>query len=620
MKTIFFFLILFIPSIILGQSYFLKNYLFNSKLASISAIDVNDSTIYFLGTRGRAGEFLHLDAGIFDLEGNIKKITYRDSTIGQNGERIFETCNSIVMNEKKQRVVVSRTYDSLGFVFPELFYFDETLKLTNKSSFREVFLKDSLYMHPYPSIVFNNYDRTYYLTTKNKCENQYCASKFGTNSFSSVFKLDSQGVILKRIDLIENGREIFITDLNVRNKDSLILITTNKSIYLPSDYPYYPFNSGVNIYTFDNNLNFRKKISTLTNKYLNTTFSSILFYDDYFILSADTVQQVSRGGNNLYDQYYEKVMLSISYDGKLNWIKKIVPMRIINPYFGFGIYKMIKTSDSTFVYAFSYLDSVDYQPIMNTYNIQMMNINGDLLWKRNIDLRSIINEDEGDLCTFDIQPFKNDLFFAGDLFNATANINKLPIFRFGYLLKTNCLGFIAPPKASFEPIGSVTRTITFRNKSIQAGSFTWDFGDGTPKRTTPEQQDTVSHTFPEGQSIYNVRLIAHGCNGEADTFNYLFDTKTIDLKTLQPQSELIRIYPNPSTSAQPSFIHIGRLDEINNNTLLIISNQLGQVLKTVAIHQKEMDIIVPQELAKGMYRVVLMNGDNRIESRNFVVE
>ena len=77
---------------------------------------------------------------------------------------------------------------------------------------------------------------------------------------------------------------------------------------------------------------------------------------------------------------------------------------------------------------------------------------------------------------------------------------------------------IMKPSASFKsaPSGSDPRTINFTNTSLYGTKFIWDFGDGTPKKTTTTaKNEAVSHTYAAA-GTYTTTLIVQGVGDFAD--------------------------------------------------------------------------------------------------------
>jgi hypothetical protein len=142
----------------------------------------------------------------------------------------------------------------------------------------------------------------------------------------------------------------------------------------------------------------------------------------------------------------------------------------------------------------------------------------------------------------------------------------------GYVVKLNCLGFTFAPQASLELIKQNELQTTWKNNSIGAGSYLWDFGDGTTY-TTAVNEDTVSHTFPSSGN-YWVQLIAVGCNDHNDTLRFLYSVQ--DSTTLFGANNALTVFPNPSSAQESIGVFIGKISE--NNALQILDTQ-GKLVK-----------------------------------------
>jgi PKD repeat protein len=143
--------------------------------------------------------------------------------------------------------------------------------------------------------------------------------------------------------------------------------------------------------------------------------------------------------------------------------------------------------------------------------------NGNIIWYRDyyyypIDL---FNDPEYEIKDLEIMP-DGGFIMGGQVFNYDFFNDNVP-FQFAYLLRTNCLGFLNPPEAALS-YESDQGEVLFINNSMSAGSYTYYFGDGA-SLCTGEDIDSVMHTYENGGD-YEVTLVAHGCNGEADTVKF----------------------------------------------------------------------------------------------------
>src|SRR5690606_28467690 len=97
--------------------------------------------------------------------------------------------------------------------------------------------------------------------------------------------------------------------------------------------------------------------------------------------------------------------------------------------------------------------------------------------------------------------------------------------------------------------------IHFYNTSMQAGSYTWHFGDGTVLETD-EYTDTVAHTYP-GFGSYEGMLIAHGCNGDNDTLHFVVEPKLhADPSIVTNGNGYFTVFPNPGIAGNELFVYL----------------------------------------------------------------
>ena len=115
-----------------------------------------------------------------------------------------------------------------------------------------------------------------------------------------------------------------------------------------------------------------------------------------------------------------------------------------------------------------------------------------------------------------------------------------------YMVKTNCMGLLTFPEASFTYVPQGSEAVSFSNQSqfvypdsIDGGHYLWNFGDGTSSTEV-----NPSHTYPQSGS-YNVTLTAVVCN----------DTSVVEQGVVfavgiqEPNRKaFVHIIPNPATT------------------------------------------------------------------------
>jgi hypothetical protein len=111
-------------------------------------------------------------------------------------------------------------------------------------------------------------------------------------------------------------------------------------------------------------------------------------------------------------------------------------------------------------------------------------------------------------------------------------------------IKTNCLGFVAPPTASFTDTLGYNGNVNFWNNSQNTDTCYWNWGDGSPiQMVRADSTVPVLHHF-NSDTIFHVTLVAIAC-GEVDSITIPTDyiTSNSQFSTLSSQ---FSIYPNPN--------------------------------------------------------------------------
>ncbi|MBL7787936.1 MAG: T9SS type A sorting domain-containing protein [Chitinophagales bacterium] len=176
-----------------------------------------------------------------------------------------------------------------------------------------------------------------------------------------------------------------------------------------------------------------------------------------------------------------------------------------------------------------------------------------------------------------------------------------------YLLKTNCMGLLTEPEASFSTTASTTAlTTAFQNlsqfvypDSTDGGHFIWEFGDGTAPQIN--NAAFVSHTFP-AYGTYTVRLTAVVCS-DTSVVEQVVGVFPVGL----PQIGMggFSVYPNP---AQDHLVVQNHNQE--QSATFILYDVLGrQVLSFTPNNQSVVPI---NHLPSGVYLYQFINPQNQI--------
>jgi hypothetical protein len=193
--------------------------------------------------------------------------------------------------------------------------------------------------------------------------------------------------------------------------------------------------------------------------------------------------------------------------------------------------------------------------------------------------------------------------------------------NYGYILKTNCLGFLASPQASASIVNIVYDTVTFVNSSIMAGGYSWHFGDGDTL-SFGETQDTISHVYTQ-PGTYTITLIAKGCTSENDTLTFSY-TKPVIPDTIVPpvqtfgDGSLLTVFPNPIVSGQDVTIYIGNIDGLHQ---LIMTDANGKRVAKYDVNSANETYFLPTtSFAKGLYQIALVQDGKVKEVERLILD
>lgn len=257
--------------------------------------------------------------------------------------------------------------------------------------------------------------------------------------------------------------------------------------------------------------------------------------------------------------------------------------------------------------------------------LRMMNAsleNGEINWLRDYNFYSdsgVLNNAIYEIR--DIEKTNDDGFImVGEVQNYDS-LNIGAPGQLGYVLKTNCLGFLNTPQASFSSSNTDSMGVQFYNTSLMAGSYLWNFGDST-SLTTGENTDTLFHQYTAA-GTYEIELIAFGCNGENDTTRFTIEvpentTDPVDSVFINPNiTNYMALGPNPVKSGESIAVYVGSLP--SENCTLSFYNQQGQLVWQQTITQSKSTNIIVLPFSAGVYQAVLRNGNENLEVEKVLV-
>lgn len=194
----------------------------------------------------------------------------------------------------------------------------------------------------------------------------------------------------------------------------------------------------------------------------------------------------------------------------------------------------------------------------------------------------------------------------------------------GWVMRTNCLGFLGPPQAALAHEFLENHQINFTNNSTEAGSFTWLMDDGSVYETT-EHDGGIQHTFEDLTVEHTVTLVAHGCSGENDTLVYtipihpdFLPEPPIDPEPIIPENGFFAIYPNPAQVGAP--INIVMNAQANAEKIVFeFHNGAGQLAASYEVPNQSGVLMFQNEFAQGLYHVSMKVDGKVVAKKKFVV-
>jgi hypothetical protein len=348
-------------------------------------------------------------------------------------------------------------------------------------------------------------------------------------------------------------------------------------------------------------------VSTFTEPGLKyaTSFGGMHFDNGDFIVSCR--KKVVTDPEGRYDEYQKTLM---KFDKNLNKLWETS----FGGYGVPGIWDVALSHDNQIV-GISY----ELEDQMSKACLFKFDTTGTQLWQRNYFVLSTPNEywAVNNAYSFDLM---ND---GGYVLGGHSKIF-FPDKEVGWVMRVNCLGFLGPPQAALTHDYLENYQINFTNNSTEAGSFTWIFDDGAIYHTTEHDGD-IQHTFEHLEVPHTVILIAHGCNGEADTLRYVIPVHP-DFIPAEPNPEIIipengyfAIYPNPSAVGNPIYAVIN--EQPNAQTLALeFHDASGKLAARYNLSTEGGIVFLHNDFAQGLYHVSLIV-DGKIKARKkFVVQ
>jgi len=322
-------------------------------------------------------------------------------------------------------------------------------------------------------------------------------------------------------------------------------------------------------------------------------------------------------GNNDYF-LVKPVLAKIDPDMNIVW-KKELQERWNNITYFRSMQRIRKVSDTAFVAARGHSFLAHGSPENNTavggVNVRFYNFTykGHYNWVRDYHYYPIdtIPNQNAIYEINDIEKLSDGGFVLGGQVRNPKFTSQNKPGQFAYLLRTNCLGFLSPPEAQFS-YETNKNEVFFTNNSMNAGRYTWIFGDGDTLHTD-EEVDSIAHTYTdEGQ--YDVTLIAHGCNGAADTVALQVQVEEGAYGNIG--DHFFHLYPNPVAQGEVITVESGTIE----NASLQFYTMGGKKVKQVALPDAKSIYFIEHNFSSGGYLVRLIKNGKLIEEKKMVVQ
>ncbi|MFT5779744.1 MAG: hypothetical protein ACI837_002703 [Crocinitomicaceae bacterium] len=317
---------------------------------------------------------------------------------------------------------------------------------------------------------------------------------------------------------------------------------------------------------------------------------------------------------------YRPVITSVNPSNQINWKDTLSPDFVF--WFEYDApMKLIQSSDSSFAGAFTYTEGYINEDTTVFYvllPIELFNKSietGEDIWKRNYryfpedSARRYIHE------IIDIERTSDDGYIMCGSVIAQDSLAAGKPGQYGYVIKTNCLGYLGDPQVAVSYSFGEDNTVLFENESIQAGGYHWDFGDGDTL-LTGEAPTLISHSY-DASGIYYIELMGFGCNGQADTLLFSIDFEYTD-PAYAGDGTLLTLYPNPVLSGNSIAFFVGDIPDGDN--YVYVYNELGQRVDRFPIEAANTNYIFLADYAAGVYHFVLENNSEVIETEKLLVQ
>jgi hypothetical protein len=487
----------------LGQAAFHKVYSVNDSLGSFSSVKVLDSN-FLVG--GSIGKFNRVEAALLtlDLDGNIlSKQSFRDSFRLENLSFAYGTVKNNGDNEKWAHYTTRNSEN--GYWIPKI------VRFKNDTILRfEVDTLQKMYTSYFdaPKLEINNSQNRYFVIGNYEYFNDLDSSSNLPRDVGAIllaFDLNTDSLLyFKKYNYsytqIDKPRRIMKNFLAYSDTSFLILLTEDQEY--PSTY------SKLLFYKIDMFGNIQQTFSFQDTPYSKLAYGANFLNNqkDLLICYSNSEMLTNSTGQPYWGLTPSVARLDSNF--QIIWKKDLGGLKFNPGQLGTKhmINKFAIVGDSAYVGAYFRVEKVQLPDTLVTEgHVRLVNgstINGNLNWIRDYNFYPLgegIFKPQYEIR--DVEKTQDGGFiFVGEARNPDSLVINAP-GQLGYILKTNCLGFLDDPQASFSATTKTdSMSVNFQNTSLMGGSFQWSFGDGTVFNTGENvgfdtTQPSVSHTY-----------------------------------------------------------------------------------------------------------------------------
>lgn len=581
-------LIFFTFKVSFGQTYLNDTTLFGGLAAVISSVHEVDSGYYLIASRyaENHGNMSELVIGYVDSSELLVIHTDFDTL---NIQSAYSSMSKLILNERGNFVVRYKNCDTI-FCYPRIKEFSPDGNLIADVKLNYIIDSLNLSISDFGDFIQKK-DSTYVLTANTN------TASTGTSLYIHMDK-DFNPINIKHIEPSVPSWQYMVPNV-IELQNGMSLLGVSQVKLLPD------IEGGIKFFRIDNNENIVNEGLFLDTSKMSIPLGLCLSHSgDGYLFTYQ--EEFDLNGN---DRYYMKIA-KVDTNYNLVWKRNIVETLIITPTLFLMQQEIKPVSDGNYVTGGAFWDSINEE---SAALITKIDDSGDYIWQRFIHF-PYLGDDIGIEIKDIIETSDSGFFLVGAL-----TIFDNPFIQKGYLVRTNCLGFLGEPSASANYLIQNNFSVDFYNTSMQDGGCTWYFGDGDSLWTN-EYTDTISHLYA-GYGPYEVMLVAEGCNGIEDTLTFMVEpVKHTDPNIVTNGNGYFSIFPNPVLAGTELYVYLNQLDDSKGAVQLNIYSMNGKLVQEFPLTASEGTYFINSSLVSGVYLINLFQGDELLETEKLIVE